>query len=70
VKVRVDPDRCQGHTLCAMRAPEIFELSEIDGHASVVDEDVPADQEDQVNEAVLSCPERAISIVTKAEAKS
>ncbi|TDT98322.1 ferredoxin [Streptomyces sp. 846.5] len=66
MKVRVDPDRCQGHTLCAMRAPEIFELSEIDGHASVVDEDVPADQEDQVNEAVMSCPERAISIVTRA----
>ncbi|MEY9836554.1 ferredoxin [Streptacidiphilus sp. EB103A] len=66
MKVRVDPDRCQGHTLCAMRAPEIFELSEIDGHASVIDEDVPADQEDQVNEAVMSCPERAISIVAKA----
>jgi ferredoxin len=66
VKVRVDPERCQGHTLCAMRAPEIFELSEIDGHASVADEDVPADQEDQVNEAVMSCPERAISIVTRA----
>ena len=66
MKVRVDPERCQGHTLCAMRAPEIFELSEIDGHASVADEDVPADQEDQVNEAVMSCPERAISIVTRA----
>ena len=42
----------------------------IDGHASVIDEDVPADQEDQVNEAVMSCPERAIAIVTTAEARS
>ncbi|MFD4509958.1 ferredoxin [Streptomyces sp. NPDC058457] len=62
VKVRVDPERCQGHTLCAMRAPKVFELSEIDGHSSPVNEDVPADQEDAVVEAVRSCPERAISV--------
>jgi ferredoxin len=62
VKVRVDPDRCQGHTLCAMAAPELFELSDIDGHASVPNEDVPTDQEAQATEAVSSCPERAISI--------
>jgi len=62
VKVRVDPDRCQGHTLCAMRAPDTFELSEVDGHSSVIKEDVPEDQQDQVVEAVRSCPERAIFV--------
>ncbi|MFI0349363.1 ferredoxin [Actinomadura sp. 9N407] len=62
MKVHVDPERCQGHTLCAMIAPKVFELSEVDGHSSVVVEDVPADQEAQVAEAVSSCPERAISI--------
>ncbi|WP_254716235.1 ferredoxin [Actinomadura sp. WMMB 499] len=45
-----------------MIAPEIFELRDVDGHSSVVREDVPADQEAQVIEAVNSCPERAISI--------
>lgn len=60
MKVRVDPERCQGHTLCAMIAPKSFELDEIDGHSSVVSEEVPADQEEQVSEAALSCPERAI----------
>jgi len=30
VKVRVDPERCQGHTLCAMIAPEIFTLDDVD----------------------------------------
>ena len=64
MKVRVDPERCQGHTLCAMRAPDTFELSEIDGHSSVVEEEVPADQEGAVREAVLSCPERAISLIS------
>jgi ferredoxin len=63
VKVRVDPERCQGHTLCAMIAPKMFELDEIDGHSSPVSEEVPADQEDKVAEAVRSCPEQAISIV-------
>jgi ferredoxin len=62
VKVRVDPQRCQGHTLCAMIAPQSFELDDIDGHSTAVSEDVPADQEAAVKEAVDSCPEQAISI--------
>ena len=62
MKVRVDQERCQGHTLCAMSAPNSFELSDIDGHASPVTETVPADQEEQVREAEHSCPERAIWI--------
>lgn len=62
MKVRVDPERCQGHTLCAMHAPKVFELSEIDGHSSPIAEEVPTDQEDAVVEAVRSCPERAIGV--------
>lgn len=64
MKVWVDPERCQGHTLCAMTAPEAFELDDVDGHASAVFDEIPADQEDQVREAVQSCPERAISFVS------
>ena len=62
MKVHVDSERCQGHTLCAMIAPDVFEPDEIDGHASVIDENVTSDQEASVREAVNSCPERAISI--------
>ncbi|MGW0947612.1 ferredoxin [Streptomyces sp. NPDC002623] len=62
MKVRVDPERCQGHTLCFMRAPEVFELSEIDGHSTPVVEEVPEDEQDAVVEAVRSCPERAIGV--------
>jgi ferredoxin len=62
VKVQVDQERCQGHTLCAMIAPRSFELDDIDGHSTPVHEDVPGDQQAQVTEAVHSCPERAISI--------
>jgi ferredoxin len=62
VKVRVDGDRCQGHTLCKMIAPDSFELSDIDGSSSPVTEDVPPDLQDAVREAVHSCPEQAIEI--------
>jgi ferredoxin len=64
VKVHVDPERCQGHTLCAMIAPDVFQLDEVDGHATaIIDGDVPADLEAKAAEAVRSCPEQAISIL-------
>ncbi|WP_297599554.1 ferredoxin [Mycobacterium sp.] len=66
MKVWVDPERCQGHTLCAMIAPESFQLSDIDGTSSAIDEVVPADREDQVREAARSCPEQAIKITDDA----
>ena len=62
MKVRVDAQRCQGHTLCAMIAPKMFQLDEVDGHSSPVSEDVPDDQQEQVREAAHTCPERAITI--------
>lgn len=60
MKVWVDPERCQGHTLCAMIAPDSFQLSDIDGSSSAVNEVVPDDQVEQVREAAQSCPEQAI----------
>ncbi len=62
MKVWVDPERCQGHTLCSMIAPDSFRLSDIDGTSSAIDEVVPADREEQVREAARSCPEQAIII--------
>ncbi|BBY52362.1 ferredoxin [Mycolicibacterium arabiense] len=62
MKVSVDGTRCQGHTLCAMIAPESFELDDVDGHASPVSDEVPDEQVDQVTEAAHSCPEQAIVI--------
>jgi ferredoxin len=69
VKVRVDPDICQGHTLCAMTAPNLFALSDEDGHAHAISEDVPEGQEGLAQEAARSCPEQAIilSVLSPAE---
>ena len=60
MKVWVDGAKCQGHTLCSMIAPDSFELDDVDGHASAVNEIVPDDQQDAVQEAAQSCPEQAI----------
>lgn len=62
MKVSVDSQRCQGHTLCAMIAPDAFVLNDIDGTSSPVSEVVPADQQAAVREAAHSCPEQAILI--------
>jgi NAD(P)-dependent dehydrogenase (short-subunit alcohol dehydrogenase family)/ferredoxin len=68
VKVWVDSERCQGHTLCSMIAPDSFQLSDIDGSSSAIDEVVPADRQDRVREAAQSCPEQAIIITDDASA--
>jgi ferredoxin len=62
MRVHVDPGKCQGHTLCAMRAPDLFELSEIDGHSSAAADEVPAGQEADALDAARSCPEQAITV--------
>ncbi|WP_067892950.1 ferredoxin [Nocardia vaccinii] len=62
MKLSVDAARCQGHTICAMVAPELVRLSDLDGHATAVDGEVPAQAEAGAREAVGSCPERAISL--------
>lgn len=62
MRVHVDETKCQGHTLCAMAAPDIFELSDFDGHAQAVTGDVPAHLEDAVKAAASTCPEQAIVI--------
>jgi ferredoxin len=44
-----------------MAAPEVFELSDFDGHASVITDPVPAGLTSRVRDAQKSCPEQAIS---------
>ena len=62
MRVRVNEAVCQGHAMCTLAAPQIFQLSDEDGHAYVVDEEVPPDLEHNVGQAVRSCPEGAIIV--------
>ena len=63
MRVRVDSSRCQGHTLCAMIAPESFELDDVDGHAHAIVEEVANENQELVLEAASSCPEQAITVM-------
>lgn len=62
MRVRVSEDICQGHTLCATAAPQVFGLREEDGHAVVLMTDVPPELEESAKRAALGCPEQAIQI--------
>ncbi len=62
MKVSIDPERCQGHTMCALTAPGLFTIRDDDAIASVVSEDVPSTLKSQARLAANSCPERAIVI--------
>lgn len=62
MKVKVNDDRCQGHGLCRISAPDLFFAREEDGNAYVKDENVPPGREDDAALAADSCPELAIEI--------
>ena len=62
MKVKVDGSICQGHTLCAMAAPQVFKLDDEDGHSTPISEDVAPEFEAAAREAARSCPEQAITI--------
>lgn len=60
--VRIRDELCQGHAMCFLACPEMFRLSDEDGHASVISEHVPPEHEHAVEQASRSCPEGAIVI--------
>jgi ferredoxin len=59
IRVRVDPELCQGHAQCNSLLPKAFELDD-DGTASVVIEQVPPPLIASVTEAADRCPTGAI----------
>jgi ferredoxin len=61
MRVKVDLNVCQGHGVCHMSAPDVFDLSPEDGHSIVLVDPVPAELEADAQLGVDSCPERAIT---------
>jgi len=67
LRVRVDPDKCQGHNRCKAIAPELFELDELGNARAAGDGSVPADLEEKAYLAKSNCPEFAVEIVEEGE---
>jgi ferredoxin len=62
MKVRVDPERCQGHARCAALAPELFALDQFGNAREIGDGTVPAALADKAYLARANCPEFAIEV--------
>jgi ferredoxin len=64
MKIRVDPEKCQGHARCYGLAPELFDVDEY-GQASVIVDVVPPELEHKAQLAIANCPEYAIEVVSE-----
>jgi ferredoxin len=62
VRVYVNPDLCQGHTLCSMAAPDVFHLREEDGHSYVAVTEFDEHVISAAKRAAATCPEQAIVV--------
>jgi ferredoxin len=61
VQVTVDYDRCEGHGLCTLAAPEVFSFDER-GNLQVFERPGP-DHRAAIEESVRTCPALAIQLV-------
>ena len=63
MKIRIDPERCQGHGRCYDLAPSLFGDDE-EGYGQVLgDGTVSPEQEREARLAVVNCPEHAIEVI-------
>ena len=62
MRVRLDPERCQGHNRCHAIAPRLFEVDEYGQAVVVGDGTVPPALEESARLAAANCPESAITI--------
>jgi ferredoxin len=61
MRVVVDYDLCESNALCMAAAPEVFEVRD-DDFLYVLQDEPGEELRAKVNEAVLRCPDQAISI--------
>jgi ferredoxin len=60
VKIRVDPDKCQGHARCYALVPELFSVDDYGLSTVIGDGTVPVELEEKAQLAIANCPEYAI----------
>lgn len=61
VKVHADEGVCIGAGVCVMTSEAVFDQDD-DGIVVVLTEEVPADEEDRVRDAVKMCPSGALKL--------
>ena len=63
MRVRVDADKCQGHSRCVALAPELFLVDEMGLSTVIGDGSVPPEAESSARLAVANCPEYAVEMI-------
>ena len=63
MRVKVDPDKCEGHNRCCALAPELFDVDDYGTATALNDGIVPPGLEEKAKLAVQNCPEYAIEFV-------
>ena len=62
VKVVVDAGLCQGHGMCVLEAPDVFELAKHATTVTILAGDIDEADLDAVKQAVRYCPNAALSL--------
>ena len=65
MRVKVDPDKCEGHNRCCALAPELFDVDDYGTATALNDGMVPPGLEEKAKLAVQNCPEYAIEFVNE-----
>ena len=63
-RVEVDLDLCQGHAMCELEAPDVFQVPKR-GKVEILDNEPPEDAREEVQAAVDMCPTQALFIKEK-----
>lgn len=63
MKIRVNPDLCQGHNRCMSLAPELFDADDYGLASALNDGVVPPDLVEKARLCMDNCPEFAIEEV-------
>jgi len=70
MRVRVDPDRCMGHGMCAALVPSVFTVNDETGMNEMGEADVPAELGAQARRGVVACPEQAITLLEESTSRT
>ena len=65
MRVKVDPDKCEGHNRCCALAPELFDVDDYGTATALNDGIVPPELKEKAKLAVQNCPEYAIEFVNE-----
>jgi ferredoxin len=62
VRILVDRERCAGHGMCEITAPEVY-LVDDDGQVEILQDPLPADLEADARSGAAMCPVKALSLL-------